>query len=286
MAAGTIALVTTSKLPKPDPDTHLLAAELERLGAAAEIEPWDEPRDWSAYSVAVLRSPWDYPRRIAEFLPWLEETARATRVINAPSVVRWNAHKGYLLELAARGVAIVPTTLERAGERSGRGFAEFVEADEVVVKAAIGSGAREALKGRRDDPAVARHFEALLATGDVLVQPFVPEVATAGEVSLIYFGREFSHAVRKTPAAGDYRVQEHYGGGLHPHEPTAREREVSEAALACSPEPTIYARVDLVTWRGEPVVMELELIEPELFLRRSAEGLRRCAEAVFEAAAG
>jgi glutathione synthase/RimK-type ligase-like ATP-grasp enzyme len=270
-----IALVTTSNLPKPDPDTGLLADELKRLGASAEIVPWDQPRDWSAYSLVVLRSPWDYPRRMAEFLPWAEGVSERTRLCNSFAVIRWNAHKGYMLDLAAKGVPIVPTRLFRAS--SAVHAAELGEG-EMVVKPAIGSGAREALRGRGDDPAVAAHLRTLLAKGDALVQPFVPDVAVAGELSLIYFEGRFSHALRKTPAAGDYRVQELYGGALHSHEPTTREREVAEAALACAPAATLYARVDLVTYGGDPAIMELELIEPELFLRRSTEGLQRFAE--------
>src|SRR3954462_2748328 len=106
-----IALVTTSNLPKPDPDTGLLAGELKRLGAKAEIVPWDQPRDWSAYSLVVLRSPWDYPRRIGEFLPWCEQVSAAARLCNPLEVVRWNAHKGYMIELGASGLPIVPTRL-------------------------------------------------------------------------------------------------------------------------------------------------------------------------------
>jgi glutathione synthase/RimK-type ligase-like ATP-grasp enzyme len=269
-----IALVTTSNLPKPDPDTHLLAAELRRLGAGAEIVPWDQPHDWPTYALAVLRSPWDYPRRIAEFLPWAERASAATRLCNPIEVLRWNAHKSYLLDLAAKSVPIVPTRLFRACDSPS---AADVGDAEVVVKPAIGSGAREATRGRGNAPAVRAHLTALLAKADALVQPFVPDVATTGEVSLIYFESRFSHALRKTPAAGDYRVQELYGGALHPHEPTASELAVAEASLACAPARTTYARVDLVTWQAAPAVMELELIEPELFLRLSQPALQHFA---------
>lgn len=270
-----IALVSTSHLPKQDPDTELLATKLRAIGAEAEIVPWDQPRDWSAHSLAVLRSPWDYPRRIAEFLPWCEHVSAATRLCNPLEVVRWNAHKGYMIELGVSGVPIVPTRLFRT---SAAVSSESLGKGEVVVKPAVGSGAREALRGGADDPAVIAHLRALLAKGDALVQPFVPAVASSGEVSLIYFNGRFSHAVRKTPATGDYRVQEIYGGTLDRHEPSAAELAVAGSSLACSPAATIYARVDLVTWQGAPAVMELELIEPELFLRMSESGLQRFAD--------
>ena len=140
------------------------------------------------------------------------------------------------------------------------------------MKPAIGAGANGAMKARKDDPALARHLADILQSKDALAQPFVPSVAESGEVSLVYFGGRYSHAIRKLPAKGDFRVQNQHGGTLHPHEPTSRELAVGEAALAAAPMPATYARVDLVEWEGNPVVMELEMIEPELFLRRSPEG--------------
>jgi glutathione synthase/RimK-type ligase-like ATP-grasp enzyme len=273
-----IALVTTSELPKPDRDSGLLVEALRQLGVSAAIVPWDQPADWSAFRLAVLRSPWDYPRRFQEFSAWAAEAAKATRLLNPLEVVRWNAHKQYLLDLPPRGVPIVPTMLQR---RVSGGPRELVgteiPGDIVVVKPAIGSGARDAVKGHREGDAVAAQIELLLTKGDVLIQPFVPEIATAGEVSLIYFEGDFSHALRKLPAAGDYRVQDQHGGTIHPHTPTPGEREVAAAALAAAPAPVTYARVDLVPYQGYPAIMELELIEPELFLRLSEPGLQRFA---------
>lgn len=182
------------------------------------------------------------------------------------TVIAWNSHKGYLRELAADGVATVPTLwIERAAAAPGARLAA-PGWDEVVVKPAVSIGAIGALRARADDPACLAHLESLVAEGDVMVQPFVRSIAEAGEMSLIYFGGVFSHAICKRPAAGDYRVQDMYGGTVHAHTPTMAERTLAEAVLQHAPAATSYARVDLVSHEGRPVLMELEAIEPELFL--------------------
>ena len=128
-----------------------------------------------------------------------------------------------------------------------------------------------ALRAMASDPACLAHLDSLVADGDVMVQPFVTSVAEAGEVSLVYFGGRFSHAIRKQPAAGDFRVQDMYGGTVHAHQPTDAELAVADAVLARTPAPTTYARIDLVEFAGAPALMEAELIEPELFLGATAE---------------
>lgn len=260
-----MALVTGAMMAKPDPETHLLVAALARRGIVADVLPWNSEQDWAAYPLVVVRTPWDYFRHLDAFLAWAERTSALTRLVNPVAVIAWNSHKGYLRELAADGVAVVPTLwIERAaapGERlAAQGW------DEVVVKPAVSIGAIGALRTRADDPACLAHLESLVAEGDVMVQPFVRSIAEAGEVSLIYFGGVFSHAICKRPAAGDYRVQDMYGGTVHAHTPTVAERTLAEAVLQHAPAATTYARVDLVSYEGHPALMELEAIEPELFL--------------------
>jgi glutathione synthase/RimK-type ligase-like ATP-grasp enzyme len=274
-----IALVTASQMPKPDLDTGLLVEELARIGARAAVVSWDDAIHWADVPLVVLRTPWDYSRRFEAFMEWAGRVDGETRLLNPFPLVRWNGHKSYLLDLEAKGVPIVPTTLFRTHDMHTSDWPPGIsEGSEVVVKPAIGAGANGAMKARKNDPGLARHLAEILQTKDALAQPFVPSVAESGEVSLVYFGGRYSHAIRKRPAKGDFRVQDQHGGTLHPHEPTARELAVGSAALAAAPAPAAYARVDLVEWQGDPVVMELELIEPELFLRRSAEGLQRFAQ--------
>jgi len=151
---------------------------------------------------------------------------------------------------------------------------------EVVIKPAVSIGAWGAALVAANSPEAAAHLEALALLGDVLVQPMVDSVTTAGEVSLVYLGGEFSHAVRKVPAAGDYRVQDHHGGTVHEHVPTDGELVVAGAALAVVEEPLLYARADLVALDDGPAVIELELIEPELFVRTEPAAPLRFARAI------
>lgn len=266
-----IALVTGAEMAKPDPETHYLVAALAQLGVAADIVPWDAPVDWAAWPLVVVRTPWDYFRRLPEFLAWAERTRRLARFVNPYEVIDWNSHKQYLRGLAEAGIATVPTLWLDHGCGDARARLAARGWGEVVVKPAVSIGAIGALRAAALDPACLEHLDRLVAEGDVMVQPFVASVAEAGEVSLVYFGGRFSHAIRKQPAPGDFRVQDMYGGTVHPHQPTGAELAVADAVLARTPAPTTYARIDLVEFAGAPALMEAELIEPELFLGATPE---------------
>lgn len=266
-----IALVTGAEMAKPDPETHYLVAALAQLGVAADIVPWDAPVDWATWPLVVVRTPWDYFRRLPEFLAWAERTRRLARFVNPYEVIDWNSHKQYLRGLAEAGIATVPTLWLDHGCGDARARLAARGWGEVVVKPAVSIGAIGALRAAALDPACLEHLDRLVAEGDVMVQPFVASVAEAGEVSLVYFGGRFSHAIRKQPAPGDFRVQDMYGGTVHPHQPTAAELAVADAVLARTPALTTYARIDLVEFDGAPALMEAELIEPELFLGATPE---------------
>jgi len=255
-----VHLLTGEQMPKPDSETHLLTAELTRLGVAHRVLRWTDPAVGAGADLVVVRTPWDYIHRRDEFLATCRSAPAA--VLNQPDVLEWNSHKGYLVEMAAAGVPVVPTRLVAAG-----GNAELHEDGPLVVKPAVSSGSRGAGRFEAGDPGAAGHLAALVADRDALVQPYVSSVSERGERSLIFFGGRFSHAVDKIPARGDYRVQEMYGGRYRRHRPTPPEMAAAERALAAAPaDALLYARVDLVEGGDGPLVMELELIEPELFL--------------------
>jgi hypothetical protein len=269
-----ITLVTGRDMPGPDRETPLIADALRSLGVESEVAVWRDPRDWRQSSLILLRTPWDYAHHLDEFLDWTALAAKVSRLKNTADVVRWNSHKGYLLELERRGVAIVPTRLfparPGADMRSDLlGLAQQGHWKEVVVKPAVGLSGIGSMRGGIDDPALADHLAGLLRGGDALVQPFIPSIISEGELSLVFVDSAFTHAVRKRPRRGDYRVQDNHGGTVHHHEASANEISVAGAALACAPSATIYARVDLACVDEVPVAMELEVIEPELFLRFS-----------------
>jgi glutathione synthase/RimK-type ligase-like ATP-grasp enzyme len=261
-----VALATAAELELPDDETSMVADALRRRGLDAVIEPWDGPFDWPSADLVVIRSTWDYVHRLDEFVSWIQLVDAATTLVNPASVVQWNAHKRYLAELADAGVPVVPTTIVERGADAADLASLVADATEVVVKPAVSASAYGTARGHLTDPRLAEHLRSLVASGDVLVQPLVPSVLTHGEMSLIYLGGRFSHAVRKAAKAGDYRVQHEHGGTVHPHSPTPAEIGVAEATLAALPAPCAYARVDVVTGAAGPLLMEVELIEPQLFL--------------------
>ncbi|WP_190344293.1 RimK family alpha-L-glutamate ligase [Streptomyces venezuelae] len=286
MGRARIAIVTSGAGFAADADLPLIVAALRAGGADAEAVAWDaEPAGWDRFDLAVIRSTWDYTDRLGEFLAWADRAAGATRLRNPAPVVRWNSDKRYLLDLGGAGVPVVPTRF--LGPREGFREEDLDAADGVVVKPAVSAGARDTARyepGRTAD--AARHARMLLDQGRaVMIQPYLPGVER-GERALVFFSGVFSHAIRKGPlltAPGVIDNDREAHPGAAPYRPTEAEIRTARAALAAVPSPgaPLIARVDLaLDAAGDPVVMELELIEPNLFLGSSAAGLERCAAAV------
>jgi len=275
-----VALVTCTAMPEPDPDRGPLADALADAGVDATWVAWNDglPLDgWAGYDLAVLRATWDYHLEIDRFLTWVSEVSTRVPLLNPAEVVRANAHKSYLTALAARGVATVPTLLisrdrparvaELATDRGWR---------DLVIKPAVSGGSFRTWRVTADAPDAEARLAAVLAGGDALVQPYVHDVDAAGERALVWIDGAFTHAVRKSPRfTGD---DERVTGPL----PIADdERAVATAALAPIAERLLYARVDLCRdASGRPQVMELELIEPSLFLLQHPPALARLVRAI------
>lgn len=277
--AAEVALVTCADERYQEPEVHVAADALRAAGVSTDVVSWDEDRDWGAYELVVVRTPWDYFDRVTQFLDWAARVERETSLVNPADVLRWNSHKGYLAEFTAKSVPTVPTRLVPGPSTDVADQIREVPWEEIVVKPAVDGGARHAWRGLRDDPSLSRVAERLTDHGDVVVQPFVPAIVD-GERSLVFLGGRFSHAVRKVPKAGDYRSQRHLGGREVDHEPDSAELQVALAAMAAAPGRLTYARVDLVDWEGAPVLIELEVIEPDLFLRDVPERVDRFVEVV------
>ncbi len=288
-----VALVTWSGLPDLFPDDRPLAAALAAAGLDVGIACWDDPAfDWSATGLALLRSPWDYYRRPAEFLAWAEGTAAVTRLLNPLALVRWNLHKGYLVELAARGAPVVPTALVRRSPEYGAGTFSRLLADrgwgDTVVKPAISADSWETVRVLASEPQRGEaQLARLLPERDMLVQPFLPSVESAGERSLVFLDGKFSHAVRKNALTLGGRwagLPEGVAVAAAADELAAAEQVLAaawESAGVSGPAAALYARVDLARdAAARPLLLELELIEPTLFLAEAPAAVERLASAV------
>jgi hypothetical protein len=265
-----IAIVTATSAAGTDDDEPLLLAALADAGASVAVVPWDDPvAAWDTFDVAVIRSTWDYSTRRTEFLDWARDVAARTRLRNGPDVLAWNTDKTYLRELS--GVPIVPTTFLVPGDD-----VVLPPDTELVVKPSVSAGSRNTARYGPDALASAvDHAESLLAAGrTVMVQPYQSSVDSRGETALLYVGGRFSHAASKAalltpghePSADKLFATEKMSSTV----PTAAERDLAEAVLDAAPFPRselLYARVDLVDGPdGAPLLLELELTEPSMFL--------------------
>ncbi|MBJ7457391.1 MAG: hypothetical protein JHC74_15165 [Thermoleophilia bacterium] len=280
-----VALVTAAEARPLDDDLPPLVEALARRDIAHAVIDWDDPgADWAAHDLVVVRSPWDYTRRHAEFLEWSERVARATALANPPHLLRWSADKHYLRDLGAAGVPVVPTAFAGPGEAM-----DWPGDGEIVVKPTISAGSLDTgrhLPGARAEAEA--HVARLHADGRVaMAQPYLSRVeGERGETALVFIDGAFSHAARKGPmlvpglsVVGGLFVEE----DIRPSTPTPGEMEVAEAALAAIPggSAPLYARVDLVPDdAGRPVVLELELVEPSLFLVHGAGAADRLVDAI------
>jgi glutathione synthase/RimK-type ligase-like ATP-grasp enzyme len=270
-----VALVTDEKRGLYHDDGALPEA-LAALGIDTIVTRWDRERDWRAFSAAIVRTPWNYHQEFAAFSGWLDRLdAAGVPLWNPTAIIRWNANKSYLLELAAAGLPVIPT--RRLDPEVG--LAPHVrDWGDVVVKPEVGAGGAWTFRAQA---ATTAEVEAALAgAGDraFLVQPFDPAVLR-GEWSLVYFDGVFSHAVFKVAAGGAFLIHEEYGGRVQPAEPSAALRAVADR-FATARGTLPYARVDLLGDGADARLVELELIEPELFFRFCRDAPARFAAAV------
>jgi hypothetical protein len=283
-----LALVTCADVPDLDADTRLLIDPLAALGVSAIPAVWDDPNiDWSVFDLAVVRSPWDYLHRRAEFLAWAN---RVPRLANPADVLEWNTDKRYLQELADSGLPVVPTIwLQPEQQWTSPTNGEW------VIKPAVSLASLDTGRYRLDDPGQRRlavdHVRRLqLAGRTVMVQPYLAGVDTEGETSIVYVGGAFSHALRRGPVLDgpdtgiDRRFQHDWEHDLREQQPDTSQLALAEQVLAAvpgGPERLLYARVDLLPGSdGEPVLIELELTEPVLFLSYAPGAADRFAAAI------
>ncbi len=287
-AVKSLHLATCPDLRHGFHDDLPLVPALAAHGIHAHFTPWQEI-DPADPEPVLVRSPWDYTLHRERFGAWLDAlVASGTPCLNPARLMRWNLDKRYLLELEARGHRIVPTRLMEAFDAAG---AQAISAEagweRAIAKPIVGAGASGLVRISADG---VQPFSAegntwapdtdAFPVGPCFVQPEIPAIHSEGEWSLFFFGGKFSHAVRKLPAAGDIRVQEEHGGRTVSDVPPAATRQAAEGMLKDLPEPSVYARVDGVHHDGAFCLMELELIEPEMFLRHEPRAAARFADVV------
>jgi glutathione synthase/RimK-type ligase-like ATP-grasp enzyme len=259
--------------PEARSDAHEFTRQRAALAPAAaeagfELVPavWDEAFDAAAYDAVVIGPTWDYWDKLDAYLAFLDAVSERALLLNPAKVVRWNIEKTYLKDLAALGAPVIPTVwADRASpDAIAEGFERF-GAETLVVKPVTGAGAWRQAKVRRGEPLPAPEA---LPPRRAMIQPFLPAIADEGEYSFLFFGGEFSHALRKVPARGDYRIQGMYGGTESPHLPEKADLDLARACLAaacrrCGVDTLLYARVDMARGLdGQLALMEIELIEP------------------------
>jgi hypothetical protein len=284
-----IGLVTCLEIPEADPDEEIQLEAIRQAGGEASLVPWDDSQiDLSRFDRLILRSCWDYPWRESEFREWLAAADGQTQLLNPLAVVKWNLHKGYLLDLARAGVPVVPTRILAAGRGSAALDPILAEeqwcseqwcseqSPQIVIKPAVSAGSWLTARFGPDQLAAARSFiDQHGLDRDLLVQPYIRSVESGGERANVYIAGQWSHCVVKSPRFSG--TQEQVGIA----QPVlAEDLELGEMAIACSPGKILYGRVDTVrNHQGKPMVAELELIEPTLFLKENL-----AARALFGAA--
>ncbi|HJU88020.1 MAG TPA: hypothetical protein VJ672_01425, partial [Gemmatimonadaceae bacterium] len=284
--ARRVALVTYEHMPLLYDDERPLVAALHRQGVDAEPVVWSEPSvRWSMYDAVILRSTWDYHTRYLEFRRWLAKVeSLGVRVWNAPNVVRWNMNKHYLQDLARRGVRVADTVwLSEGTTPDVNAILKRTRWERVVVKPVVSASSYRTWTSpaRMLDDELGRVQE-MLSDGTVMLQRFMPEIVEQGELSLVYLGGRFSHAVAKRAAPGEFRVQNQFGGTSELVSVSKTTRRTADRILRTVGEPLLYARVDGVEVGGEFVLMELEVVEPYLFLELGGGYYEKAASVIRE----
>lgn len=265
-------------------EDRLVVEAMEAKGLGVARVSWSDPSfDWSTTKAVVFRSTWDYFYRFQEWEAWLATTSKVTKMINSYALIQWNMDKHYLGDLQKRGVHIPDSRYIEVGEQTS--LATLLGETgwtNCILKPCVSGTARHTYKLNAEN--ISSHedtFQSLISEEAMMLQPFLNNIMDKGEVSMVVIGGQFTHAVLKVAQSGDFRVQSDFGGAVHHYEPSDEEMAFAEKAVAaCDPQP-IYARVDIVEDNnGELAVIELEMIEPELWFRLNPKAAEDLAEAI------
>lgn len=281
-----VALVTFDRLPQLSEDDQRLIPEFARLGLKAEPAVWSDPTiEWSKFDTVILRSPWDYHLRHEDFLEWISKLQNlGVSLWNPPELLRWNLDKHYLKDLDAKGFKVPPTIwvhnntiVDLSAIIRDQGWRR------AVAKPRISASGHNTVLAKTEAGGEAGYFS---HKSGGMVQPYLEEVETEGEWSLLFFNKNYSHAVLKRPKSGEFRVQAEHGGSADPADPPRKFIEVASDLLDSITGPLLFARVDGIPVQGEFTLIELELIEPYLFFEADPLAPRRFCEAFIHLSKG
>tara|TARA_R110002073_G_scaffold51395_3_gene134949 strand:- start:306 stop:1154 length:849 start_codon:yes stop_codon:yes gene_type:complete len=274
-----VVFATCRTMPGFQPDDAPIAVALEARGCTVAPAAWNGPFEpFASADLIVVRSTWDYFDEAEAFDAWLQRLKTVAGVVcNAPSLMLWNSNKKYLLDLAARGAPLPDTLLSQPNAAALTAAMDDLSLQEAVVKPVIGAGASGlTIMQRNDKSSIERAAAALQHEG--LVQPLIPEIRTLGETSCTFFHGQFSHAVVKRPKTNSILVQAEHGGRTEPVTLTPPQLATARSMLDLLPEPALFARVDMVFTKAAPLLMEVEVIEPELFVLHDPTAPNRFAD--------
>ncbi|MBN4081013.1 hypothetical protein JYT44_01475 [Caldithrix abyssi] len=274
-----IGLATCSHIPNLTEDDQLLLNALKSRGQNTQPFLWNDDESWKAYHCIVIRSCWDYHQRLSEFLDWLEKVESAgVKVINSPRIIRWNSNKRYLFDLQKQGIPIVPTIELKPGMNLETEL-NTLKWEKAVVKPTVSASAYHTWLTNSENPDgdQLRLDDTFQKVDGMIAQQFLPEIKTHGEWSLLFFCGQFSHGVIKKPQAEDFRVQDEYGGKSKKENPNPSIVNQARIILDCIEEVPVYARVDGIEINNNFILMELELIEPYLYLSMESSAAKQVA---------
>ena len=289
-----ITLLTCRAYYKPDNVTpyiqnilleqELLKSAFEAQGLKVDITYWDNPTyEWQETKSVLFRTIWDYFERFDEFWEWLEQVKTKTRLINSYELIKWNIDKHYLKDLSSWGIKTVPTYFADKGcKMKLHEIAKRNQWKDLVIKPAISASAFKTYKILANEiQANEKLFNSLVQERNMLVQPYFETITQLGEASLMVFDGKFTHAILKKAQPGDFRVQDDFGGTVHNYIPTKAEINFAEKVFETCKTKPVYGRVDIV-WDNDKnfYLSELEIIEPELWIRNYPKCAERIAEAV------
>jgi glutathione synthase/RimK-type ligase-like ATP-grasp enzyme len=279
-----IAFVTSSNKPTlAEDDLHVLPF-LEKKNILVQAKAWDDPTvNWQQFDALILRSCWNYHYHPKEFFDWTCELENnGVKIFNEPSIVKWNMHKSYLKDLVANGITMANTQwIDKGSSVDLQKVVRQIGSSKIIIKPCIAATAYQTFLVNSTNFEEEK-IQNLLQEHDLIIQEFIPEVQTDGEWSLLFFNKEFSHSVIKKPKANDFRVQNDFGGSYSTAQPSEMILRQAKKIIQSINSPLLYARVDGVVSKGKFLLMELELIEPTLFLSSSQESHARFAKTISE----